>query len=598
MTLQQLIKINRTISVFHNSFLKTIYPFIIFLIFIASSTYAQFNIEIVGNKHFSLDEYISWINLTPSVKAQDLSPDSIKKSILSSLSSKGYYNPTIENIEIDSAFIRISLDEGNPTTINNITVKESLSDSLYISNELNYLKSEIFNSQLIEATFEKILDYLENNGYPFSIIKLESVLFNTDSSTGNNFVDIILSINEGTQASIDKILVEGNNKTNDNVITRSARINIGELFSQKVLDDIPNRLNRLRFFELVEAPIFYLATNNNGILKILIKEKETNSFDGIAGYVPSISENETGYLTGFINISLRNLFCTGRSTLIKWMRENKSSQELQLRYVEPWLFGFPFNIEVGLFQRKQDSTFVQRNIEFNFEYLANEDLTASVLINSQSTIPTERASGVFTVFNSSSLTTGFNLKVDTRDDFYSPTKGFYFSTGYKFTNKKIIGSQALISSNIQTNYNHQRLEFDFSYFQKLFERQIFYFSIHGRELKGSNLDLSDLYFLGGTNTLRGYREKQFHGNRLLWSNLEYRLLISQRTYAFAFYDYGYILRNEDPGQISLRSHSYKSGYGFGLNIETGLGVLGISFALGNGDSFSDGKIHFGVINEF
>lgn len=597
MTLQLLIKINIT-TFSANSLLKFIYPFFFFITFITSTSHAQFNIEIVGNKHFSLDEYKSWMNLSLSQKTQDFSADSIKKRILTSLSVEGYYNPSIEKIEIDSTFLRLFINEGNPTTIRNITVRESLLDSLYINKALNDLKSEIFSSRSIETAFENILDHLENNGYPFSVIKIESVSFNTDSSSMNYYADLIFSINVGTLARIDKILIEGNSKTTDYVITRAARLNIGELYDQKELDDLANRLNRLKFFEPVELPSFYLTTNNNGILKILIKEKETNSFDGIAGYVPGKGDNESGYLTGFINISLRNLFGTGRAALIKWQQENKSSQELQIRYLEPWLFGLPFNIEVGLFQRKQDSTYVQRNVELNFEYLANEDLTASVLFNSQSTIPTEKAGGVFTVFNSSSFTAGFNLEADTRDDFYSPTKGFFFNTSYKFSQKKIKIAQTLTSNNLQTNYNHQRLEFDFSYFQKLFERQIFSISIHGRELKGSNLDLSDLYFLGGTNTLRGYRERQFNGNRLLWSNLEYRLLISQRTYAFAFYDYGYILRNEDAQQNALRSTNFKSGYGFGLNIETGLGILGVSFALGNGDSFSDGKIHFGVINEF
>ena len=43
---------------------------------------------------------------------------------------------------------------------------------------------------------------------------------------------------------------------------------------------------------------------------------------------------------------------------------------------------------------------------------------------------------------------------------------------------------------------------------------------------------------------------------------------------------------------------FKIGYGLGMNFETALGVLSVSFALAKGDSFSDGKIHFGIINEF
>jgi outer membrane protein insertion porin family len=117
-------------------------------------------------------------------------------------------------------------------------------------------------------------------------------------------------------------------------------------------------------------------------------------------------------------------------------------------------------------------------------------------------------------------------------------------------------------------------------------------------LKGSFFENSDLFRLGGTNSLRGYREDQFLGARILWTNLEYRLLLTRRTFAFLFFDTGYYLREADVERNILKSEDFLYGYGLGLNIETGLGVLGVSFALGEGDSFSDGKIHFGLVNEF
>jgi outer membrane protein insertion porin family len=76
------------------------------------------------------------------------------------------------------------------------------------------------------------------------------------------------------------------------------------------------------------------------------------------------------------------------------------------------------------------------------------------------------------------------------------------------------------------------------------------------------------------------------------------LLLSRRSFAFLFFDSGYFLRNEDEIRNIPESSSFKIGYGFGLNIETGLGVLSVSFALAKGDSFGEGKIHFGIVNEF
>ena len=577
----------------------------LFLLFFSSISFSQMltKFEINGAKHFSVSDYKNWAGVNENIKAKDVSTDSIKSNIYEALSAEGFYHSRIKQISfntIDSATaaLTIDIDEGNPTTIRNVSVKEKLSDSTFVQQIVKNLSREIFSSAVLEKSLDQILTNYENSGFPFAIIKVDAVSFEEDSTTKEYFADLILSINEGERSRIDKVQIEGNSKTKDYVITRAARINTGDTYTQKVIDDIPNRLNRLRFFETVETPSFYLTTSNTGVLKISIKEKETNSFDGIAGYVPGNSANEKGYFTGYININLRNLFGTGRAALVKWQQENRNSQELELRYLEPWLFNYPFNVELSLFQRKQDSTYVQRNIEAHLEYLANEDFSAALILNSQSTIPTERSNGTFLVFNSSSLTTGFSLKTDTRDDYYAPTKGLLFTSSYKFTKKSVNGPQSLIAGLTQTKYNHQRIEFDFSFFQQLFERQILSLALHGRELRGSSLEVSDLYFLGGTNSLRGYREKQFQGNRILWSNLEYRYLISGRTYAFAFFDSGYFLRNEDEQLKIPRNSSYKSGYGFGLNIETGLGVLGISFALGNGDSFTDGKIHFGIINEF
>jgi outer membrane protein insertion porin family len=117
-------------------------------------------------------------------------------------------------------------------------------------------------------------------------------------------------------------------------------------------------------------------------------------------------------------------------------------------------------------------------------------------------------------------------------------------------------------------------------------------------MKGDLFEISDLYRLGGNNTLRGYREDQFLGNRILWSNFEYRFSLANRTYLFTFFDLGYYLRAADHSNNFIRNKDWKYGFGFGVNLETGLGVLGVSYALGEGDSFNNGKIHFGLLNDF
>jgi outer membrane protein insertion porin family len=167
-----------------------------------------------------------------------------------------------------------------------------------------------------------------------------------------------------------------------------------------------------------------------------------------------------------------------------------------------------------------------------------------------------------------------------------------------FSKKNINGPPEFITSETETEINLQRFEATLALFYELFRRQVIAFDINGRELRGPFFEESDLYRLGGTNSLRGYREDQFLGNRIYWSNLEYRFFLSRRTFAFLFFDTGYFLRSADEESNIIEQEEFKIGYGLGINLETAIGVLGVSFALAEGDSFSDGLIHFGIINEF
>ncbi|MCW0295088.1 BamA/TamA family outer membrane protein, partial [Klebsiella pneumoniae] len=95
------------------------------------------------------------------------------------------------------------------------------------------------------------------------------------------------------------------------------------------------------------------------------------------------------------------LFGTGRAASIKWNKYDRNSQELDLRYLEPWFLSFPLNINLGLYQRIQDTTYVQQKFGGSLEYLATEDISAAVLFATESIVPTVRSVPVFTVYNSS-----------------------------------------------------------------------------------------------------------------------------------------------------------------------------------------------------
>lgn len=574
-----------------------------FLPFIALPQIIQ-SFEVSGNKNFSKSQILSFSEVNNGYKYYKGIEDSIKIRLSRNFAALGYFNSTFElkkDLTDDSSKVNLFLKikEGDPTYLKNIVFDNAGSiDTTNILPSFSFLEGQIFNKFKIEDNINEALRFYENNGYPFAKVIISSVHVYYDSVKEESLCDIIFRIEKSVLNRIDKIQISGNTKTKDNVIIREIRLRTGGYYSQQKIEELPGRLNRLRFFDPVPVPAFYINSKNEGVLLITVKEKETNNFDGILGYVPGTRVGEKGYLTGLVNVNLRNLFGTGRTASIRWQQANRLTQEMELRYLEPWILGFPFNISGTFFQRKQDTSYVQRKYEGSLEFLAAEDLSALFSIAAENVIPTFDTLNRFTVFNSSAFTTGVSLKYDNRDDPYAPTTGLLFSTGYSFSRKKIYGPEQFITSTTNTNLNFQRISLDFNIFHEIFKRHIAALGVHGRELKGSSFEESDLFRLGGTSSLRGYRENQFLGNRILWTNLEYRFLLARRSYAFIFYDTGYYLRDADVTKGVLKLEEFKMGYGFGLSIETGLGVLGVSFALAKGDSFSDGKIHFGIVNEF
>ncbi|MCH7972370.1 MAG: BamA/TamA family outer membrane protein [Bacteroidetes bacterium] len=576
---------------------------LLFTAFLYSQTIGSINLN--GNKSFNKSDYFEWINIFPGQSMFEGLKDTLMKRISFNLNQRGYFDYKFDAISFDSAKtknnvdITININEGVPTFFNKVNVENvSKADSNFVISSFNNLSGEIFNKFDLENTISEVLSYYENNGNPFAVVKIKSFNFYKDTLSKKNLTDIFLLIDAKKKSRINKIEIHGNKKTKNYVLIRELRIVSGQEYSQQNVNILPERLNKLGFFKPVKKPEYYINSKGEGVLSFDVQEIQTNNFDGIIGYIPGGRNDESGYVTGLVNINLRNLFGTGRVVSIKWQRLNRSSQLLDLNYLEPWLFGMPINLSTRIFQRKQDSSYVQRTFDISLQYLATDVLSMGVTLSLESVIPTDNGNSKFTVFNSTIVNTGLNLKLDTRNDLFSPTNGILFINSYSFRKKTINGPSQFISPTTATNINLQKLELSFDAYFSFVNRQVLAVKLHGGELRGPFFETSDLFRMGGFNSLRGYKEDQFLGSRIIWGNFEYRFLLTNRTYFFLFFDNGYFLRKEDVYRNIPKIEGYKTGYGLGINLETSLGILGVSFAFGEGDSFSDGKIHFGIINNF
>ena len=559
------------------------------------------SIHFQGNHEFTDRELLELLSSRVSIAYSDVIVSNDLRTLTEQYRRRGYLNAQARTGDLlftsDSSFVDVTIDivEGRQAVLATIALEgERQFETHELVVQFDTKPGAPLDERVLERDMDNLLSRYEQSGYPFAQCQIAAMIQRPGEEVDS--LDLVLHIDEGERVTIEEIRVEGNKETHPSVIVRETRLNVGEIFSPAKTNTIRQRLTRLNIFSSVSEPELYLRNNKGGLL-IKVQEGNTSTFDGVIGYIPGTASGESGYVTGLVSIAMRNLFGTGRKLSFRWQREDRSSQELGIRYLEPWIFGFPANLGGGFFQRQQDSSYVRRIFDLKGELMLSEELSVSLLFSSESVIPSSDST-VTSAFRSSTTTFGGEILYDTRDDNYSPTSGVRYQTDYQYGRKRIRNVPLALASNVPARATVQRFTLDLDFFLSPLPRQVIAVGLHGRELRSGHLEESEMFRFGGARTLRGYRENQFVGSRLAWMNTEYRFLLARRTFVYGFVDNGYYLRPADDVRSIPRSDAFKVGYGIGVQLETALGNVGVSFALGKGDTFSTGKIHFGLINEF
>lgn len=478
-----------------------------------------------------------------------------------------------------SVEVILRVHEGEKARIG--SVRLSGNDNISTDSLLGVMKwkaGDPFLPSALEAEMEKILDLYDESGYPYAAITVDGVDPGASQDSGD--LSISIKIEEGDFVILGEIRLTGNKSTKDYVIIRETRIGPDEPFKYSKIREIRNNLQKLGIFEEVDEPKLFSGEGRNGLL-IKVAEGRANSFDGILGYNPV--KGKKGEINGFVSVSMRNLFGTLRKLRFEWRRETRLTQEIGAGYTEPWLFGIPLSLTGNFHQRKEDTSFVKRNIEFLFDFRYSNSISIGGSLAQEFVLPSASNLNHPRVYT---ITGGLAVTYDTRDDRMTPSEGIYYRATYDAGYSKISGSRFTI----------QRVGISVEAFYPLFRNQILKAGLNGKTVNSANLQYSDLFRFGGTNSLRGYRENEIIGSRIVWSNFEYRLLVGSLSFVYPFFDAGYYYRPALlGGPVSER---WKYGYGVGARIRTTVGLIGLSFAFGEGDSFLQGKIHLGLMNEF
>ncbi len=520
------------------------------------------------------------------LRRADVTPDSVAAAVLDWLLQRGYWNARIAQVDIRQhphPHLWLVVEEGRRARDGVLRFRSDAEVDLPMP------QMRVRDFAAVEPQVDVLLKQFGEVGYPFARATLDSILVLPARGRGASY-ELVYRIEPGSRVVIDRIRIVGNSLTRHEVILRELPVKPGMVYRESVIETIPQRLRQLRFLRVVTAPRLYVTPQQTGILEIAVQEGRSNFFNGVLGYNPG-TDTQPGFLSGLIDIEFANLLGTGREIRARWEKRGPKTQDLSLFFREPWVFGKPFHLEGGFQQLIQDTSYVRRNWQFKIEWPFLEGMRLVAQLSRSAVLP-DSVGLALGIPPSQATSAGFGIEYTSLDEPVNPTRGARFSTLLETIAKRLDDAEQG-----QGEFRQKRLLVDASWNLPLWRWQVVHVGLHWRHITTSEpfVSITDQFRFGGATTLRGYREEQFRGSRVAWATVEYRYLLGQRSRAFLFYDLGYFSRRDQKAGLI---QSVKQSFGLGVRLETRIGLVGIDYGLGEGDSILQGKVHLSLINAF
>ena len=272
----------------------------------------------------------------------------------------------------NSIALKLDIEEGKKYYFGDI---DFIGNTIYSNNSLQQIlglkKGDVYNGVLLKKRIadtskpdgNDITNLYQNNGYLFSNINAVEV------SAIKDTIDFEIRITEGKLANFNKIVVEGNTKTNDHVIYRELRTKPGELYSKDKLVRTVREVGQLGFFDAEQInPQIENVDPNSGTIDVRFDLVESGASQielqggyGQGGFIGTLG-------LSFNNFSMRNILDKTKykplpmgdgQTLALRLQASQFYNTYSFSFSEPWLGGQ---------QPVQFSTSLQHTIQYRFDF--------------------------------------------------------------------------------------------------------------------------------------------------------------------------------------------------------------------------------------
>ena len=277
------------------------------------------------------------------------------RSIVAKYNTLGYRDARIVSDTVypsseELVQIEINIEEGRKYYFGDITfIGNTKYETELLTSILRINRGDIYDSQELteRVSFDPngndVASIYLNNGYLFSqVVPIEK-------SVNNDTIDIEIRIQEGRQATIRKVSISGNERTNDHVIYRELRTKPGDLFSKAMIQRTIRELSQLGYFDQQQIGVNPVPDPQTGTvdLEYSVVERSTSQLELQGGWGAGRVVGTLGL--NFNNFSARNIrnkrswqplpTGDGQTINIRAQSNGLYFQSYNASFTEPWLGG-------------------------------------------------------------------------------------------------------------------------------------------------------------------------------------------------------------------------------------------------------------------
>ncbi|MCR5612182.1 outer membrane protein assembly factor BamA [Treponema sp.] len=275
-----------------------------------------------------------------------------RQAILKYYADHGYIDAQIIDVTRDVTYneekkrdemhITFYMQEGNQYKFDGMTFNgNSIFSSQKLSERVTMKKGEIFNQTKFNECIMGITDLYYENGYTSN-----GFAPSINKDTVNKTVSFVLNIAERDRSHVESIIIRGNSKTKEYVITREIPLESGDVFSKTKLTTGLRNLYNLQYFSSVVPDIQAGSEGNLINIVINVEEQMTNSVEFGLTFSGVTDPTQLPFAL-FAKWANSNVFGTGR-TMSASTTISSAEQSLALGYSQNWTFGLPIELSESL----------------------------------------------------------------------------------------------------------------------------------------------------------------------------------------------------------------------------------------------------------